>query len=76
MNGSTQTTSAQKATLLLDQATARIESKSIKEWATSEQNRAIWLQIAQKAIENGKSPDVETDVIRFSTYMVSAAIGL
>jgi hypothetical protein len=58
---------------LLQTALEKVESDSIRQWATSEHNRPIWIKLADLAIQkqNG-SPDV----CRFSTAIVAAAIGL
>ncbi len=57
---------------LFEQALAKVESESIRQWANSERNRPIWIKFAQRAILNQKEPDV----FRFSALIVSTAIGL
>lgn len=47
-----------------------VESASIREWATSEHNRPIWMQIATKMYKQGKSVDDLT------IYIARMAIGL
>lgn len=58
---------------LFQQALAKVESDSIRQWAETEHNRPIWLQLAELAIQkqNGKP-----DVYRFSAAIVASAIGL
>jgi len=46
-----------------------IESKSIREWASSEHNKPIILKMAASARNNGSDP------VRFATYLVCIAIG-
>lgn len=60
------------AETLLTQALERIESPSIKAWATSEHNRPIFIKIAESALK--KNP--QTDALQFSTYITCQAIGL
>jgi hypothetical protein len=58
---------------LLAQALPLVESASIRSWVVTEQNRPIWVQIAQKAVDNkGKSCDKHM----FAAYIVATAIGL
>lgn len=58
---------------LFQQALAKVESESIRQWATSEHNQPLWLKMAQGAIEKHHgSPDVSL----FSALIVSTAIGL
>lgn len=58
---------------LMTAALEKVESKSIRAWATSERNFSIWLQIAGNACEVAKGyPDVN----RFTAYIVCVAIGL
>jgi hypothetical protein len=58
------------ATEFFEASLAKVESKSIREWATSEQNRPIWISIAQRALDNGKS-----DTDGFAAYIVVTAMG-
>lgn len=69
--GSRQTTSM-NAEQLFEQALAKVESDSIRQWATSERNRPTWIKIAQLTVTNQNNPDV----FRFSALIVSTAIGL
>ena len=55
---------------LFDQALAKVESKSIREWANSDHNRPLFVKIAETFV--GK----DEPVTRFSTYIVCVAIGL
>lgn len=57
---------------LFEQALAKVESESIRQWATSERNRPTWIKIAQLTVTNQNNPDV----FRFSALIVSTAIGL
>lgn len=61
------------AAQFLDEALARVESKSIREWASSERNRPIWEEIAGKALQN-KGPSADPSM--FAAYVVATAIGL
>ena len=45
-----------EALALLNEALAKVESKSIREWASSGHNRPLWLEIAQLYVNKGK-PD-------------------
>jgi hypothetical protein len=58
---------------LFEQALARVESRSIREWATSPRNRPIWLRIAEATAARGGE---DADPTRFSTYMVITAMGM
>jgi hypothetical protein len=58
------------ATEFFEASLAKVESKSIREWATSERNRPIWIDIAQQALDNGKS-----DTDGFAAYIVVTAMG-
>lgn len=60
------------AETLFTQALERVESKSIREWATTDHNRPIFIQLAEKAI--AKNP--QTEVCMFSAYITVTAIGL
>ncbi len=55
---------------LFSEALEHVESASIREWATSDRNRPLWLQIADHAIANGKN-----DPVRFATYMLVKGMG-
>lgn len=57
---------------LFDQALAKVESDSIRQWANSERNRPTWIKIAQLTVTNQNNPDV----FRFSALIVATAIGL
>lgn len=57
---------------LLQAALEKVESQSIRQWATSEHNRPIWIKLAELAL--AKKPDASPD--RFSTLIVCSAIGL
>lgn len=59
------------AETLLESALSRIESASIKAWATSEHNRPVWLRFCEAAIANGKA-----DAARVATLILCNAIGL
>lgn len=54
----------------LSDSLERVESKSIREWATSAHNYPLWLEIAAKAVANGK-----TDTSMFAAYIACVAIG-
>lgn len=58
---------------LFQQALAKVESASIREWATSEHNRPIWIKAADAAIvkHNG-----QPSVALFTVLIVSSAMGL
>jgi hypothetical protein len=56
---------------LLRSALKLVESASIREWAMSERNAPIWLQIAENAVKKGS-----TDPHRFAAYITATAIGL
>jgi hypothetical protein len=58
---------------LLDAAIGRIESKSIRAWATSPHNAPIWLKIAEGSFK--KNGGGEDNILRLSTYMVLTAMG-
>lgn len=59
---------------LFEAAVAKVESKSIREWATSAHNKPILLQIAAKATASKESEPAK--VLRFSTWLVCEAMGL
>ncbi len=69
------TTAMTAHTFLLRASIARVESKSIREWASTKENLPIWLKIAKTAIKNGKNPENPDDVAMFATYIVAVAIG-
>jgi hypothetical protein len=54
----------QAAKKLLNDSIKLVESKSIRQWATSD--HPLWLQIANQAISNGK-----TDPLAMATYIGS-----
>lgn len=56
---------------LLSDALARIESASIRDWATSAHNRPVWLRFAQATIDNGKA-----NATKLATLILCNAIGL
>jgi hypothetical protein len=56
---------------LLEAALRRVESESIKAWASTANNRPIFEQIAEKALE--KDPAADPD--RLAAYVVCLAIG-
>ena len=58
------------ASQYLSDALDGVQSPSIRAWATTEHNHPIFLQIAQKGIDNG-SPNV----VAFTAYIVCLAIG-
>lgn len=64
-----------KAKELFTKSVERMESVSMREWAQTEHNKPLLLQIAQNAINNGKDPDIDDDVLNFSTYMTVLAMG-
>jgi hypothetical protein len=55
---------------LFEQALARVESESIRQWATTGKNRTIWLEMAQAAAKKG-----QTDPDLFAAYIVTTAMG-
>jgi hypothetical protein len=58
---------------LFQQALAKVESQSIRQWAETEHNRPVWLKAAEAAIvKHNGLPDVSL----FSAYIVATAIGL
>jgi hypothetical protein len=59
-----------KAKELLSASIERVESRSIRAWATNAHNQPLWFEIAKTAISNGKNdPDM------FAAYIVAVAIG-
>ena len=63
-------------TELLNAAIGRIESKSIREWASTPQNFPVFVKAAESWL--AKRGDLSTDednVLRFSTWMVCLAMG-
>ena len=58
---------------LLDAAIGRIESKSIRAWATSPHNAPIWLKMAESYFK--KNGGGEDSILKLSTYMVLTAMG-
>ncbi len=69
-------TQAASAKSLLRAALARVESASIRKWATGGDNAAIWYKIAMTAVKNGKSPRRPDDVAMLSAYIVATAMGM
>lgn len=55
---------------LFNDSVAKIESKSIREWATSAHNMPLWMETCQKAVDNNRM-----DSDRMAAYMVCVAIG-
>jgi hypothetical protein len=55
---------------LLADSLLKVESKSIREWAVTPQNKPIWLQIAENAVKN-----TNPDPANFAAYIVCVAIG-
>jgi hypothetical protein len=55
---------------LLADSLLKVESKSIREWVVTTQNKPIWLQIAENAVKK-TNPDPTT----FAAYIVCVAIG-
>lgn len=53
----------------LTAALEKVESKSIREWATSTHNYPIILKMAAKPAKAGEDPT------RFATYLVCVAMG-
>lgn len=66
---STKSAVKSEARAFFNASLAKVESKSIREWATSKVNRPIWLKIAEGAVAKGSSPEA------FAAYMVCVAIG-
>lgn len=58
------------ALTLFNDSIAKVESESIRKWATSAQNLPLWMDTCQKAVDNGR-----TDSDRMAAYMVCVAIG-
>jgi hypothetical protein len=58
----------------LKEALTHVESKSIREWATSEHNFPIWIEIAKRFLIKNGGPS-EDNRIRLSTYIVVEAMG-
>jgi hypothetical protein len=48
----------------------RVDSKMVREWASSAHNRPIWLKVAQATLDRG-----DADTCRFAAYIVCVAIG-
>lgn len=63
--------STMNANELFTKALAKVESASIRSWATSERNGPLWLAAAEDAVNAGKN-----DPNRFATLIVATAIGL
>lgn len=55
----------------VDRALTRVESASIRAWANSPHNRAIWIQIAAANIAAGS-----LDPVRLATDIVASALGM
>lgn len=61
---------AKNAEALFEAALERVESKSIRAWATSQHNRPIWLDIAKRYVGKDEAE------IRLATDITATAIGL
>lgn len=48
-----------------------VDSKSIREWAQTERNKPLWLEICNTAISKGRANSSD-----MAAYMVAVAIGL
>ena len=58
---------------LFQEALKLVESSSIRSWATTEHNRPIFVQLADKVVaKNGPT----SNPTNFATYIVATAIGL
>lgn len=64
---------ASQAEQFFEDSLKRVESASIREWASSERNRPIWLELAGTALKN-KGPSADPDT--FAACIVATAIGL
>jgi hypothetical protein len=62
-----------EAEALLVAALARVESTSIRTWASSAQNRPVFARLAQVAIDK-RGPSANEHM--FAAYIVATAIGL
>ena len=58
----------------LKEALAHVESRSIREWATSEHNLPIWVEITKGWLEKNGGPS-DNNRIRLTTYIVVEALG-
>lgn len=58
----------------LKEALTHVESKSIREWATSDHNFPIWIKITKGWLEKNGGPS-ENNRIRLTTYIVVEAMG-
>jgi len=56
---------------LLADSLLKVESKSIREWVVTPQNKPIWLQMAENAVKKNANSDPTT----FAAYIVCVAIG-
>lgn len=65
-----------KAIELFTKSLEKVESASIREWAQTDHNKPLFLQMCQVAVDKGKNPALEDDVLNFSTYMTALAMGL
>lgn len=61
-----------RANELFSKALERVQSESIRKWATSAHNGPLWLKISEDAIKKG---DRLNDPDWFAAYIVSVAIG-
>lgn len=68
---STNSAMKSEARAFFSRALAKVESKSIREWATTAHNKPLWLKIAEEAVRREGTPCPE----RFAAYMVCVAIG-
>ena len=66
---STKSAVKSEARAFFNASLAKVESKSIREWAVTPHNKPIWLKIAEGAVARGSSPEM------FAAYMVCVAIG-
>jgi len=58
----------------LKEALTHVESKSIREWVTSNHNFPIWVEITKHFLVKNKGPS-EDARIRLTTYIVVTAMG-
>lgn len=66
-------TSTNAAATLFASALEKVESKSIREWATTAHNAPLFLKIAESSIAGKKKC---ADPEWFAAYIVATAIGL
>ena len=53
-----------------EQALAKVESASIRKWATSDHNRPLFLKLVELSLKENKTPE------DFTAFIVIQAIGL